>query len=199
MVNNNIHIVIIEPSTIIYEGLCSILGYSDDHFSISRLEKMDDIPNYTIRKTADVILINPAQVENNLKTYNTIRNGLSQTKWIGIIYAYFDQHLLSVFDELISVFDTPESIISLVHRTTDQSDDSELSTQEKLTDREVEVLKLLTAGNSNKEIADQLNISTHTVISHRKNLSQKTGIKSVSGLTIYAVVKNIITLDNFKE
>jgi len=199
MVNNNIHIVIIEPSMIIYEGLCSILGYSDDHFSISRLDRMDDIPNFTIRKTVDVILINPAQVENNLKTYNTIRNGLSQTKWIGIIYAYFDQHLLSVFDEIISIFETPESIISLVHRTTDQSEDGELSTQEKLTDREVEVLKLLTAGNSNKEIADQLNISTHTVISHRKNLSQKTGIKSVSGLTIYAVVKNIITLDSFRE
>jgi len=199
MVNNNIHIVIIEPSTIIYEGLCSILGYSDDHFSISRLDKMDDLPNYTIRKTADVILINPAQVENNLKTYNTIRNGLFQTKWIGIIYAYFDQHLLSVFDETISIFDTPESIISLVHRTADQSEDNEQSAQEKLTEREIEVLKLLTTGNSNKEIADQLNISTHTVISHRKNLSHKTGIKSVSGLTIYAVVNNIIALDNFKE
>jgi len=199
MVNNNIHIVIIEPSTIIYEGLCSILGYSDAHPGITRLDKIDDIPNYTIRKTVDVIIVNPAQVQNNLKNYNAIRNALSQTKWIGIIYSYFDPHLLSAFDEIISVFDTPESIISLVQRTADQSEDNEQSTQEKLTEREIEVLKLLTAGNSNKEIADQLNISTHTVISHRKNLSQKTGIKSVSGLTIYAVVKNIITLDNFKE
>jgi DNA-binding NarL/FixJ family response regulator len=160
---------------------------------------MDDIPNYTIRKTVDVILIDPNQVQNNLKTYNTIRNGLSQTKWIGIIYTYLDPHLLSVFDGIISVFDNPESIISLVRRTANRSEDDEQGTQEKLTEREVEVLKLLTAGNSNKEIADQLNISTHTVISHRKNLSQKTGIKSVSGLTIYAVVKNFITLDHFKE
>lgn len=160
---------------------------------------MDDIPNYTIRNTVDVILINPALVQNNLKIYHTIRGTLPQTKWIGIVYSYFDQHLLSVFDEIISVFDTPESIISLVHRTAGQSEDNELSAHEKLTDREIDVLKLLTAGNSNKEIADLLNISTHTVISHRKNLSQKTGIKSVSGLTIYAVVKNIITIDNFKE
>lgn len=199
MVNNAIHIVIIEPSTIIYEGLCTILGYADDQFSICRLERMDDISNYTIRKTVDAILINPSQVGNNLKIYNAIRNGLTQTKWIGIIYSYFEPHLLSVFDESISIFDTPESIISLVQRTADQSEGNEQSAQEKLTDREIEVLKLLTAGNSNKEIADQLNISTHTVISHRKNLSQKTGIKSVSGLTIYAVVQNIITLDNFKE
>ncbi|NEW82151.1 MAG: response regulator transcription factor [Mariniphaga sp.] len=199
MVNNNIHIVIIEPSTIVYEGLSNILGYSDSHFSVSRLDRLDDITNYTIRKSVDVILINPAQVQNNLKTYNTIRNGLSQTKCIGIVYSYFDQHLLSLFDEIISVFDTPESIIGLVQRTADQNEDTELNTQEKITERETEVLKLLTAGNSNKEIADQLNISIHTVISHRKNLSQKTGIKSVSGLTIYAVVNNIITLDNFKE
>lgn len=199
MSNNNIHIVIIETSTVIYEGLCATLGYSDDHFSISRLDKIDDIPNYTIRKTLDIVLINPALVQNNLKTYNTTRGSLPQTKWIGIVYSYFDPQLLSVFDESISIYDTPESIFSMIRRTAHQSDDNEQSHQEKLSEREIEVLKLLTAGNSNKEIADQLNISTHTVISHRKNLSQKTGIKSVSGLTIYAVVNNIITLDNFKE
>ncbi|MGE5354496.1 MAG: LuxR C-terminal-related transcriptional regulator, partial [Acidobacteriota bacterium] len=42
---------------------------------------------------------------------------------------------------------------------------------------------------------DRLFISPHTVITHRKNISQKTGIKSVSGLTIYAVVNNIIDID----
>ena len=71
--------------------------------------------------------------------------------------------------------------------------------QETLSEREIDVLKLLVEGNANKEIADKLNISTHTVISHRKNISQKTGIKSVSGLTIYAVVKNIIAIDSYRE
>lgn len=87
-----------------------------------------------------------------------------------------------------------------MQRTASQKADIEQGhQQEKLSERETDVLKLLTSGNSNKEIADQLNISTHTVISHRKNISQKTGIKSVSGLTIYAVVKNIITLDTYKD
>lgn len=199
MVNNTIHIVIIEPSTIIYEGLCNILGYSEDHFNLSRLDKMDDVPTYAIRKTVDIILINPALVQNNLKIINTLRGIMPATKWIGIVYSFYEPQLLSVFDDIISLYDAPESITSMIQRTAVQQEDSELGHQERLTEREIEVLKLLTAGNSNKEIADQLNISTHTVISHRKNLSQKTGIKSVSGLTIYAVVKNIITLDNFKE
>ena len=54
----------------------------------------------------------------------------------------------------------------------------------------------MVAGHSNKEIADKLNISIHTVISHRKNITEKTGIKSLSGLTIFAISKKIIPLEN---
>jgi len=198
MTTSNHHIVFIEPSSVIYEGINIILGNSDQHFNITKLERIEDIPGYSVRKGIDIVMVNPGQVQNNLKTFNTITDNLPHTKWIGIVYSYFDPHLLSLFDDIIGVADTPESIISLVNRIAEPHEEEQIH-QERLTEREIEVLKLLTAGNSNKEIADQLNISIHTVISHRKNLSQKTGIKSVSGLTIYAVVKNIITLDSFKE
>jgi len=200
MTTNNLHIVLIEPSSIVYEGLCAILGYSDNQFKIARFESIGEIPNYLIRKNVDILIINPGLIRNNLKTYNSIRSSLPQAKFIGIVYSFFDQQLLSEFDEIISIYDIPEFIIGLMQRTASQKADIEQGhQQEKLSERETDVLKLLTSGNSNKEIADQLNISTHTVISHRKNISQKTGIKSVSGLTIYAVVKNIITLDTYKD
>ncbi|MGI6233304.1 MAG: response regulator transcription factor [Prevotella sp.] len=64
-----------------------------------------------------------------------------------------------------------------------------------LSDREVEVLALLAQGKMNKEIADQLNISLTTVISHRKNIIDKLGIKSVSGLTIYAVTHGYVDIN----
>jgi DNA-binding CsgD family transcriptional regulator len=54
-------------------------------------------------------------------------------------------------------------------------------------------------GLSNKEVADKLSISTHTVISHRKNISLKTGIKSLSGLTIFAVVKGLVDLNSLPD
>ncbi|HET6559438.1 MAG TPA: helix-turn-helix transcriptional regulator, partial [Prolixibacteraceae bacterium] len=69
----------------------------------------------------------------------------------------------------------------------------------ELTRREIEVLQLLTKGYSNKEIADQLFVSTHTVISHRKNISEKTGIKSASGLTMYAILKKIIDVGDINQ
>lgn len=67
--------------------------------------------------------------------------------------------------------------------------------QELLSSREIEVLVLITKGFINKEIADKLNISLTTVITHRKNITEKLGIKSVSGLTIYAVMNGYVEAD----
>ena len=64
-----------------------------------------------------------------------------------------------------------------------------------LSAREIEVLVLITKGLINKEIADKLNISLTTVITHRKNIVEKLGIKSVSGLTIYAVMHGYVDAD----
>ena len=66
----------------------------------------------------------------------------------------------------------------------------------ELSAREIEVLVLVTKGLINKEIAEKLNISLTTVISHRKNITEKLGIKSVSGLTIYAVMNGYIEADS---
>lgn len=62
----------------------------------------------------------------------------------------------------------------------------------ELSQREIEVLALIAKGCINKEIANILNISLTTVITHRKNITEKLGIKSVSALTIYAVMNGFI-------
>lgn len=63
----------------------------------------------------------------------------------------------------------------------------------ELTKREVEVLKLIVQGHLNKEIAEKLNISVNTVLSHRKNIIAKTGIKTVSGLTFYSISRGYVS------
>ena len=64
-----------------------------------------------------------------------------------------------------------------------------------LTDRELEVLALVVQGLINKEIADRLNISLTTVITHRRNITEKLCIKSVSALTIYAVMHGYVDIN----
>ena len=70
--------------------------------------------------------------------------------------------------------------------------------EESLSEREKKVLELVARGLINKEIGDKLFISIHTVISHRKNITRKLGIKSVSGLTVYAIINKLIDIKDMK-
>ena len=76
------------------------------------------------------------------------------------------------------------------HRRLTQLDTEELSEREK------DVLIQVVRGLSNKEIADVLCISTHTVITHRKNIAHKLNIHSTAGLTIYAIVNKLIDINS---
>lgn len=67
-----------------------------------------------------------------------------------------------------------------------------------LSTREIDVLQLIVKGSTNKEIADRLNISLNTVLTHRKNITAKLGIKTVSGLTFYAIMNGIISGDEIE-
>ncbi|MBR4481154.1 MAG: helix-turn-helix transcriptional regulator [Prevotella sp.] len=69
---------------------------------------------------------------------------------------------------------------------------------ELLSDREREVIISLVQGMSNKEIADHLCISVNTVITHRRNIARKLQIHSPAGLTIYAIVNNLVDISSVK-
>lgn len=70
---------------------------------------------------------------------------------------------------------------------------------ESLSEREIDVLKCVVKGMTNKEIANALFLSTHTVISHRRNITRKLEINSTAGLTIYAIVHQLVSLDDIKS
>jgi len=75
-----------------------------------------------------------------------------------------------------------------------QSDEGQV----ELSEREKEILVSVAKGLINKEIADKHNISVNTVISHRKNISRKTGIRTVAGLTVYAILNNLIDIKSIE-
>ena len=67
-----------------------------------------------------------------------------------------------------------------------------------ISQRELDVLRLVALGKINKEIADKLNISLNTVLTHRKNITSKLGIKTVSGLTFYCISNGYISADEIE-
>jgi DNA-binding NarL/FixJ family response regulator len=196
-VNNPIHIIIGETSSLIFEGLSAILLKSGMPVHILRAGNLGDTEKIILSHKKSLVIINPSLLQNNIKLFNTLKSDHLNTKWIAVIYAFYDTQLVSLFDGVINIYDPPDTIIAFIKKTIALAPNLEtVKTEEVLSEREIEVLQLLATGLANKSIADKLNISINTVITHRKNISQKTGIKSVSGLTIYAVVKKLITLDN---
>ncbi|MDE6353711.1 MAG: response regulator transcription factor [Prevotella sp.] len=79
--------------------------------------------------------------------------------------------------------------------TTNNRQTTDNGTRKSLTERETEVMALIVRGFINKEIADRLNISLTTVVTHRKNVMDKLGLKSVSALTIYAVMNGYVDIN----
>ena len=75
----------------------------------------------------------------------------------------------------------------------------ETSTTESLSNREREIIVCVVKGMTNKEIADQLCLSIHTVITHRRNISNKLQIRSAAGLTIYAIVNKLVDIKDVKD
>jgi DNA-binding CsgD family transcriptional regulator len=116
---------------------------------------------------------------------------------IALLYQYFDRDVCNMFPVTIYITDTEDVILNKLRSK--QKKEQDATSGEKLTDREKSVLKLLLKGMSNKEVADKLVISPHTVITHRKNIVEKTGIRSLSGLAIYAILNNITDMDEISE
>ena len=107
-----------------------------------------------------------------------------------------DNDLAQLLDDTFTIYDSIPHVLNKIVRTSESSENKNSSNTDNLTEREIDVLTNLVHGMSNKEIAEALSISIHTVVTHRKNISSKTGIRSQSGLTIYAISKKIISIDD---
>lgn len=109
------------------------------------------------------------------------------TDLMQLLYKYLpgdsmNEELIELVFDILQLTEDLEKHTLIEERLLMPADDFELS------DREKEVLVLIAKGLSSKEIADKLCVSIHTVNSHRKNISHKTGIKSVAGLAAYAMI-----------
>ena len=191
---NNIQsksIVVICQSDVILTGLAEILKVTQAS-EIIQLHRGEEIIDYPEMEGHILVIATNEEFE---KSGEIIRQILKSAGMVQFMTLYFDNSTILPQPSL-SLFDSPSLIcykVNEILNSFDTASSKDLDTE--LTKREFDVLRLVTKGYSNKEIADQLFVSIHTVISHRKNISEKTGIKSASGLTMYAILKKIIDMN----
>lgn len=190
----NQRIIIIEPSTIVFAGLQSIIERMHIAESIYHVTELDTITQKLAQLRADIIIVNTAVFgfHKNL-SIKSIFKDCTHASIIAFVSQYSDSQFLKQFDDIIDIYDDAQTISAKIRHIIEQDtiDITETDSTE-LSEREQEVLIAVVKGLINKEIASTLNISIHTVMSHRKNITRKTGIKSISGLTVYALFNNLI-------
>lgn len=188
----NKRIVIIEPYAMIAQGLRlmidEIKGYevsaiiADGHY-IERI----------IPLRPDIVIVNPSMIDIKKRgELDDMAQRLPNAAFAALVYQYVDPDVLRYFKTTIDISDSREKVIVKLRQLLETSEPMTESTE--LSDREKEILVAVAKGLTNKSIAEQYHLSVHTVITHRKNLTRKTGIKSVSGLTVYAILNNLIDI-----
>lgn len=188
-------IIIAEQSEIIRKGLLQLAENFGLFHAIREVSCCSQLEDLLGRFKPDALVVNPSMV--SAEFLEELRDqGEGRMRVAAVVYALFDDELMELFDEVIMVGDTRQKIQKKFNALLDKASSPKLrSPEDSLSARELDVLKLLVKGMSNKEISDKLFISTHTVISHRKNITQKLNIKSVAGLTVYAILNELITME----
>ena len=187
-------ILLIEKSPIVAAGFATILQKQATFEVSSVTDNLSRISERIVVDHPDLIVLNPSLVDYSKRnTFRSLIPDAQNIPIVALVYHYFDQQWLRSFNRVIEINEDAEKInnqlTDALNSFTEPAESSELY---ELSDREREVLVELSKGLSNKEIADKLHISVHTVITHRKNIIKKTGIKSVAGLTVYAMLNNLM-------
>ena len=185
-------VIICETSEIITIGLAEIINSIAQFDVVARLDSPERLSEKILSTDTNLLIINPLLLGyQNRDFLSQLGKEHPQLTIIALVTSYLDHSLLTLYSGVIEINDTKSKIISKMNEFA-QSEATKSTDDVELSKRETDVLVAVAKGMMNKEIADQMNISIHTVISHRKNITRKTGIKSVSGLTVYALLNNLI-------
>lgn len=187
-------IIIVDPSPMLSAGLAQCFDDIKQVSVVSQLDSMDRLEEKLASYNPEILIINPLMVSYDAnETFQKLLRDFPNIIPVALVSSFVGKNILKQFKELIDMTDNKQKVVSKIFNLLSDSDVSqEKSESIELSNREIDVLVALAKGLTNKEISDQLFISVHTVITHRKNIIRKTGIKSVSGLTVYALLNNLV-------
>ena len=157
-----------------------VLDYNDDSFGVTAIKEIKQI-----YKDTKILSITDALPKDTI--YNALKSGVDS-------YLLSDCDKPEIMEAIADTYAGKQFYCGVVIDILSEKNESEANGCDgvSLSEREIEIIKLISDGCTNKEIADQLFLSTHTVNTHRKNIMNKLGIKNTAGIVIYAVKENII-------
>lgn len=197
--SKRVDIAIAETSLIIRSGIVSVLSRINNlNSNIIEINDISILLEQLKESLPDILIINPSIL--GFMTPDKLRGkiGSTNTKIVALQSSITEIVMLNSYDTSISINDNSkeieEKLTKLIAENKQESD-----TKKELTNREREVIVCIVKGMSNKQIAETLFLSPHTIIAHRRNISSKLQINSPAGLTIYAIVNKLVDISEVKD
>lgn len=175
------------PSFIVLKGLSAVISSLDFLASIRYCSTQAELADMLAEEEDDIIIAAHSMAEgieipSNMQLL-VLDHGLKTD----------DMFTISWEDDKDTVVHKIKAAVQRQQLRSASEDGEELSARER------DIVRQVALGLTNQEIADTLFISAHTVITHRKNIVRKLGIKTVSGLTVYAILNNLLRMDEIKR
>lgn len=200
----NLKIIIAETSAIIRSGLeVELKKLSGFRFYMIDVTGTDQILDAVRMHKPDLLIMNP-DLANTLLPVQQLKEetGCPNLKCIALLNRLIDKGQLLPYDGKITIYDTSDDIRMKIETLSSEEVREEAADGEEqlaLSPREKEIVVCVVKGMTNREIADRLYLSTHTVITHRRNIARKLQIHSASGLTVYAIVNKLVELNEISS
>lgn len=193
--NKKYNILLIEPSEIVSAGVQTIITRSNDFAIVQALNNL----NYYVPGSnhIDIVIINPAVIDYNERFNIRSFFDTDNITIVALTQGSYEESVLRQYDGCISIYDNAQRIMQKLKNAVEEATQTPKSDINELSARERDILAAVAKGKTNKEIADEFNISVYTVISHRRNISQKLGINSIPGLTVYAIMNKLVDMSDF--
>ena len=187
-------VLIASASFLIRQGFLQLLKQVNVQLDIIEAETEDQLDKLIKETKPGIVLLDPSFIEDiHQFVYKQSKN---KFPIIAGICENDDSNDESIFDHCLYVNDTKKTLIEKLQKLTELKEELNGTQSSELSDREIAILQKVALGYTNKEISDLLNISPHTVITHRKNITAKLGIKTIPGLTVYALINNLISAED---
>lgn len=195
-----LRILLIEDSFVVREGLKALLSLTRRSFSIEEYDKPCKELVRKLEKSRPNLVMAKTELLRDIPVFPR-KSSTNPVYYIGLTHEPLIKPLeISRFDFIIPLTADKNTLLNqleqILNKTFPQKAESDNSALSK---REQTILKHVALGFTNNEISEQLYISVHTVMTHRKNITRKLGIKTVSGLTVYAILNKLIKTEELKQ
>ena len=195
---NRKKIVFIIPSEIVARGFESVLSRQGDFLVLENLMDYSKPREARLRiLDPDVVIVDPAVFDfRSRKDGRLLISEQCDASVLALEGQAVTEDILRQYDGAVSLYDDTAGIVRKIRSAIDSRLPEPSGEGNELSSREKEILVCVAQGMLNKEIADKFSLSIYTVITHRKNITRKTGIKTVAGLTVYAILNNLIDINS---